>query len=550
MPAVEELERGRACWARGEWRAAYELLAGAHEAAPLAAEDLELLATAAYMRGRDPDYLENLERAHQAHLDAGETRRATLTAFWLGMQLMLAGETGRGSGWLGRAQRLLEQEPEDCVERGYLMLPRVFQREAAGDVDGGAAIAADAAAVAERFGDRDLLALALHLQGHMLIAAGRAAEGLGLLDEAMVVLTSDQLSPIVCGIVYCGVILSCQKAYEPRRAQEWTEALARWCESQPDMVSFSGRCHVHRAEIMQLKGAWSDALDEARRASRRAAQGNHRGALAEAAYVQGEVHRLRCRFGEAEESYREASRYGRDPQPGLALLRLAQGDVDAAAAAIQRALSETSDGPGRARLLPACAEIMLAAGDLDAATGACDELARIAGDDDVGVLGAIVAQTRGAVDLAAGDPAAALPVLRRAWRVWEEADAPYEAARVRALIGAACRALGDDDAAELELEAARRAFADLGAPADVARLEALAGGAGAADGGAIGPDGLTPRELEVLRLVAAGRTNREIADELVLSRRTVDRHVSNILAKLRVSSRASATAYAYERRLV
>jgi ATP/maltotriose-dependent transcriptional regulator MalT len=551
MPAVGDLERGRESWARGEWRAAYELLASAHASAPLGAEDLELLATAAYMRGRDPEYLENLERAHQARLDAGETRRATLTAFWLGMQLMLAGETGRGSGWLGRAQRLLEQEPDDCVERGYLMLPRAFQREAAGDLDGGAAIAADAAAAAERFGDRDLLALSMHLQGHLLIAAGRVPEGLGLLDEAMVVLTSDELSPIVCGIVYCGVILSCQEAYDPRRAQEWTAALARWCERQPEMVSFSGRCHVHRAEIMHLQGAWSDALDEARRASARAAEGNHRGALAEAAYVQGEVHRLRGRPGPAEEAYREASRYGRDPQPGLALLRLAQGDVDAAAVAIRRALSENSEGPKRARLLPACAEIMVAAGDLDAATGACDELAEIAGGRDVGVLGAIVAQTRGALDLAAGDPGAALAGLRQAWRVWEEIDAPYEAARVRELIGAACRALGDGDAAGLELEAARRAFEELGAPVDVARVDALAGGGGGLGAaGAGGPDGLTPRELEVLRLVAAGQTNKAIADELVLSRRTVDRHVSNIFAKLRVSSRAAATAYAYEHKLV
>jgi ATP/maltotriose-dependent transcriptional regulator MalT len=547
MPAVDDLERGRACWARGEWRPAYERLARAHRSAPLGAEDLELLATAAYMRGRDPDYLDNLEHAHRAYLEAGDTACATRTAFWLGMQLMLAGETGRGTGWLGRAQRLLEQRPDDCVERGYLLMPLAFQREATGDLDGAAAIASDAAAVAERFGDRDLFALAVHMQGQLLVKAGRVPDGLRLFDEAMVVVTSDELSPIVCGIVYCGVILGCQDAYEPRRAQEWTAALTRWCERQPDMVSFSGRCRVHRAEIMRLKGAWSDALDEARRASRRAAEGNHRGSLAEAAYVQGEVHRLRGRADAAEEAYREASRYGRDPQPGLALLRLAEGDVDAAAAAIRRALSETSDGSERARLLPACAEVMLAAGDLEAATRACEELTEIAGDREVGVLGAIVAQTRGAVDLAAGDPAAALPVLRGAWRVWEEIDAPYEAARARALIGAACRALGDDDAAGLELEAARRAFVDLGARADVARVDALAGGARA---GAGGPEGLTPRELEVLRLVAAGRTNKAIAAELVVSRRTVDRHVSNIFAKLRVSSRAAATAYAYERRLV
>jgi ATP/maltotriose-dependent transcriptional regulator MalT len=340
--------------------------------------------------------------------------------------------------------------------------------------------------------------------------------------------------------VYCGVILACQIAYEPRRAQEWTAALARWCESQPDMVAFSGRCHVHRAEIMQLKGAWSDALEEARCAADRAAQGSHRNALAGAAYVQGEVHRLRGAVEAAEAAYRDASRYGREAQPGLALLRLAQGNVDVAAATIRRVLGETQAPVDRVRLLPACVEIMLAAGELEAARAACDELDEAAAGHDVGVLRAIAAQARGAVDLAAGDAGAALPALRRAWRVWEEMEAPYEAARVRALMGAACRALGDHDTAALELEAARRVFAELGAGPDLAII----------DGGAADSHGLTARELEVLRLVADGRTNKAIAAELVLSERTVDRHVSNILTKLGVASRAAATAFAYEHRLL
>jgi DNA-binding CsgD family transcriptional regulator len=296
------------------------------------------------------------------------------------------------------------------------------------------------------------------------------------------------------------------------------------------MVAFSGRCHVHRAEIMQLKGAWSDALEEARSAARRAALGNYRAGLGDAAYVQGEVHRLRGGFAAAEAAYREASGHGREPQPGLALLRLAQGNTGAAAA------------PERARLLPACAEIMLAAGDVEAARDACEELARIATGHEIGVLRTIAAQTQGAVELASGDPGAALVALRAAWRVWEEIEAPYEAARVRALMGAACRALGDHDAAALELEAARRAFVALGAGTDAARVEALAG-AGESHG-------LTARELEVLRLVAAGRTNKAVAAELVLSERTVDRHVSNIFTKLGVSSRAAATAYAYEHQLL
>jgi DNA-binding NarL/FixJ family response regulator len=426
------------------------------------------------------------------------------------------------------------------VEQGYLLIPAARRREMMGELDAAVATVGEAAAIGERFGDRDLSALAMHMHGRLLIEAGRLEQGLALLDEAMVAVTAGELSPIATGVVYCGVIMGCRAAHEPRRAQEWTAALTRWCESQPDMVAFSGRCRVHRAEIMQMKGAWSDALDEARSAADRAAQGNHRSALAEAAYVQGDVHRLRGAFAEAEAAYRDASLHGREPQPGLALLRLAQGNREAAAATIRRVLDGATGAADRLDLLPACAEIMLAGGDVESARGACDELAELT--SDVGVLQAIAAQTRGAVELAAGDARAALLALRQAWRVWEDVEAPYEAARVRALMGEACQALDDHDAAALEFDAARRAFAELGAAPEVARLDALTGASEA--------HGLTARELQVLRLVAAGRTNKAIADELVLSDRTVDRHVSNIFTKLSVSSRSAATAYAYEHRLV
>jgi DNA-binding NarL/FixJ family response regulator len=542
--AAEELERGRASCTRGAWSDAYEAFSSADRSAPLGAEDLELLATSAYMLGREDEYLTVLERAHHLYLDAGETLRAARVAFWVGMILMLGGAQGRGGGWIGRGQRLVERHGEDCVERGYMLMPLAFQREAMHELEAAAGIAGEAAAIAERFGDRDGFALAVHAQGHFLVRAGRVVEGLALLDEAMVAVTAGELSPMVSGIVYCGVIKGCQAAYEPRRAQEWTAALTRWCERQPDMVAFSGRCHVHRAEIKQLEGSWSDALEEAQSATRRAALGDHRGALAEAAYVQGEVHRLRGGFGAAEQAYRQASRYGREPQPGLALLRLEQGNLDAAVAAIRRVLDATADAADRVRLLPAVTEIMLAAGDVQAARAACDELAELATGHDVGILSAIVAQTRGAVALAAGDAGAALVALRQAWRAWEDINAPYETARVRALMAVACRALDDEEAAALELEAARRVFVELGAAPDVARLDALAGGAIGESGG------LTARELEVLRLVAAGRTNKAIAAELVLSERTVDRHVSNIFTKLGVSSRAAATAHAYEHRLL
>jgi DNA-binding CsgD family transcriptional regulator len=532
MPAVGAVERARELCAQGAWAEAYEALSGADDA-----EELALLSTCCYMLGRDDEYVAALERLHQRQLDAGEELPAARSAFWLVMFLLLDGQVGQATGWLARAERLVGDC--DCVERGYLLVPAFFRKRAAGDLEGAAATAAEAAAIGLRFGDRDLYALATHARGHISVRAGHVAEGLEYLDEAMVAVTAGELSPIASGVVYCGVIMGCQAAFEPRRAAEWTAALARWCERQPDMVAFTGSCHVHRAEIMQLKGDWSEALEEAACAARRAEVGNARSALGEAAYVQGEVHRLRGALGAAEEAYRKASGYGREPQPGLALLRMEQGRVDAALTAIRRVLGATTMTVERARLLPAYVEILLAAGDVEDARAAGEELAQIASGYEVGVLGAVAAQTQGAVALAAGEPADAVVALRHAWRVWDEVRAPYEAARVRALMGAACRALGDEDAAALELDAARQAFADLGAARDLARLE-----------GADASHGLTARELEVLRLVAAGHTNKAIAAELVLSERTVDRHVSNIFAKLAVSSRAAATAYAYEHRLV
>jgi DNA-binding CsgD family transcriptional regulator len=541
---ADALEHGRRAYACRAWGEAFESLSLADRTQPLGAEDLELLATSAYMLGKRDD-LSGLQRAYHVHLDAGKTLRAARCAFWTGMHLSARGEASGAAGWLGRAQRLVERERGDSVERGYLRFPPMFRHEAAGDYEAAAAAAADAAEIGERFGDADLLALAMQSHGILLVKLGRVAEGLGLMDEAMVAVTAGELSPIVSGMVYCGVILGCQDAYELRRAREWTVALTRWCEDQPDLVSFTGTCLVHRAEILQLQGAWREALEEARRAGDRCAQAMNRVAAAQASDRQGEIHRLQGDFAAAEHAYRDASRGGWEPQPGLALLRLAQGNGRAAAAAIRRVLSETPERPKRAGLLPAYVEIMLAVGDLEEARLACRELEEISTGYESDMLGAIVAYARGAVELAAGDARAALASLRHAWQVWQGLEAPYEAARTRVLVGLACRALGDDDTAVLELEAARGVFADLGASPDLAHVDLLGRRKGPTD-----PYGLTPRELQVLRLVAAGETNRAIASELVLSERTIDRHVSNIFAKLRVSSRAAATAYAYEHGLV
>ena len=337
---ADELERGREAYARRAWLEAHDLLLGAHEQSPLEAQDLYLLGTTAYMLGRDEDSFAWLERTHQRYLADGELLPAGRCAALLGLNLAARGEIGPASGWLGRAQRLIDPIGE-CAERGYLLLPGVFQQEAAGDYAAAAAVAQEAVDLGERYGDRDLFALATHSQGYMLIKNGQVREGLALLDESMVAVTADELSPIITGIVYCGVILACQEVYEVRRAREWTRALADWWSLQPEMVAFTGRCLVHRAEILQLDGSWRDALEEARRAGTRFVE-TRNPAAGLARYRQAELLRLQGDFAGAEEAYREASTFGWDPQPGLAQLRLAQGRTDAAVSAIRLAEAATT----------------------------------------------------------------------------------------------------------------------------------------------------------------------------------------------------------------
>jgi DNA-binding CsgD family transcriptional regulator len=539
-----DLERGREAYSSQVWADAFDALSNADRSDSLAAEDLELLSEAAYMLGREGEYLATLERAHRAHRDAGEPMAALRCAFWIGVNLARRGDIGQASGWLGRAQRLLDEQGGDRVERGYLILPLVFEQEASGDLEAAAATAGKVAAIGERFADADLFALAAHEQGHVLIKIGRIKEGLGLLDETMVAVIAGELSPIVSGIVYCGVILACRDAHDVRRAQEWTAALSAWCKRQPDLVAFTGRCLLHRAELMQSHGAWSEALQEAQRAGKRCEEGENPAAAGEADYRRGEIQRMLGDFGAAETAYRAASGRGREPQPGLALLRLAQGRIDDASATIGRAMTEATEIGKRASLLPAYVEIRLAAGDLEAARVASREMESLAASDDGGQLAAMAAHVRGAVEMAEDDPRTSLASLRLAEGIWRKLKFPYEEARVRELVGVACRALGDEDTADLELEASRAAFSELGATPDVKRVESRLGN------GPGGGSALTKRELEVLRHLASGETNKAIAADLVLSERTVDRHVGNLFAKLGVSSRAAATAYAYEHHLL
>jgi DNA-binding CsgD family transcriptional regulator len=445
---------------------------------------------------------------------------------------------------LDRAERSLDDETRECAERGYLLLPVVEQRLDMGDFEAAYAISVSAAAIRERCSDADLVACARHQQERVRLQQGQIEAGLALLDETMVTVTAGELSPLVTGLVYCSVIEACQQVYALDRMCEWTAGLARWCEGQPDMVAFAGVCRVHRAEIMRLEGAWPKALDEARGACARS-QGVNKQAVAAALYRQAEVHRLKGDLAAAEEAYRGASQMGLDPQPGLALLRVAQGRPGAAATAIRRVVGTTHDRLKRLALLPAYIEIMLEADDVEDARKACSELEELARAFDTGVPGAIAAEACGAVYVAEGKAHAALGELRRAFDVWERIEAPYASARVRVLIGAACRALGDEDGAGLEFAAAKAAFENLGAMPDLARLDRLT-----RDSPADRRHGLTARELQVLRLVAAGHTNKAIAGKLTLSEKTIDRHVSNIFNKLDVSSRAAATGFAYQHKLI
>lgn len=554
-----ELEHGRARYAQRGWRDAYASLSAADRVRPLGAEDLWRLAMAALLIGREDDFAASLDRAHRAHLDAGDAARAARCAFWIGFRLAGRGDIGQATGWFARAKRLLERAPGECVEHGYLLLPLVHQHFASGNYEAARTAAVDAARVAERFDDAELHALAVHFQGRALLEQARVDDGLTLLDEAMVAVTRGQLSPTVTGLIYCSMIGACRRIHALRRAHEWTAALKLWCDQQPDMVAYTGQCLVYRAEIMQLHGAWDEAIEEARLASERSSLLDDRQSLGHAHYQQGEVQRLTGNFAAAEDAYREASRWGREPQPGYALLRLAQGNIDAAMAGIRRVMGETKDVLHQTRLLPAYIEISLAAGEIGEAERACRDLDAAVRGCDASVHRTIVAHAAGAVELALGDAAAALVSLRRALHGWQELDAPYQAARVRVLLAHACDELGDHDAAALERGAARATFESLRARPDLDRLEGLpdqstqllpTAATPRSPGSPDDSHGLTARELEVLALVATGRTNRAIATELFISEKTVARHVSNIFAKLAVTSRAAATAFAYEHRLL
>jgi len=535
------VEKGRRAVTRRAWKEAHEHLAEARLRGEADAHDLWQLALASYLVGEEQDFLDALREAHQTFLEAEDTLEAVRAAFWLGESLASRGDMALASGWFGRAARVVEGREAEGAARGYVLLPHGHRQLGEADYEGCARTSATAAEIGRRCRDADLTAIATHMQGRALLRLGRLDEGLALLDEAMVAVAADELTPVASGLIYCSVIAACREVWALRRAREWTSALTEWCARQPDMVAYTGPCRVSRSEILQRRGEWSEALEEARLAEDRFARGSGPGSPGTALYQQGEVRRLRGEYAAAEDAYRAASESGLQPLPGLAMLRLAQGEARAAEAMLRRALAETKEPLRRARLLPAYVEILLESGDTAAADAACEELTGIAETWGGRVLQTLAAQARGATLLAAGDAERALALLRRACGEWDAVDAPYDCARLRVLLARACAAIGDGEGAELELSAARSTFERLGAASDLARLRERETGPSPSDA-----HGLTPRELEVLGWIATGRTNKAIAETLSISEKTVARHVANIYAKLGLSSRAAATAYAYE----
>lgn len=533
------MERAREAFVRRAWGDAYAELVALDEGG-LEPDDLERLAVAAYLVGEEQASVQAWERTHAVHEAAGRAEHAARCAVWLGIVLFLRGEVARAGGWFARAEHLAARAPADGRARCFGLIAANLQALLREDLQTARSLGVEMVDLGRRAGDQELLAWGLMCIGEAEIALGDSGRGLERLDEAMLALASGDLSPLPAGVVYCAAINACMAAFDLRRASEWTDALTTWCTAQPDLVPFRGQCLVHRAQLLQARGAWADAAAEAARASQRLSAPPSP-ALGLARYLQGEIHRLRGELALAEEAYRDAAARGHDPAPGLALLRLAEGDVCAAAALVRRMLGEHSDAPHSPMILGAAVDVLVAARDLDGAAAARDDLIKYIERGAPSLVRAIADQARGTVVLAEGDAGGALAHLRRACRTFHEIGLPYEAARSEVRIAEACLSLGDRESAGIALGAARATFARLGAAADLERIDRLETER-AAD--RVGP--LTARELEVLRQVAAGKTNREIADALTISPHTVGRHLQNIFMKLGLSSRAAATAYAYE----
>lgn len=539
------LDAARDAYGRYDWGEAERCFRAASEETPLAPEDVERFATCLHLLGKEGESRDVLAAGYRRALEAGARAPAARLAFWVGHGLMFSGDDIQSRAWFERARELLGRP--DCAESGMVMIGDAIRLLFGGDPGGAERAFSAALAIGRQCGDAGLVAMGGHGRGRALIALGRVDEGMAQLDEIMMSAMEGRVPPIIVGDVYCGVLEACHQVFDYRRAREWTAALTRWCESQPELVPYRGPCLVHRVDLLRFGGEWDDAFTEARKACEWLSAPRSPEGPGDAYYLIGELHRLRGRFEEAEAAYREASRHGRRPEPGLPLLWFARGHLAAARAAIGRAVQEAGgERSRRAELLGPYVEILLAAGEPAAARSAAIELAQLAAHFGAEALAAAANGALGRVLIVEGSPSESLDPLRHSWVAWQRLDAPYESARVRVQVGIAYRALGDANSAEMEFDAARWVFQELGATPELGKLDAMAPPLGSASL----PGGLTTREVDVLRLIAEGQTNREIAAALVISEHTVARHVQNMLAKLGFSSRARLAAFAIEKGLL
>ena len=547
MTAVQDLVRARAEFERGEWSSALGRWAGLDQDA-LTGDDLTSAAEAAHLLGRMEVSVGLFRRAHDERLAAGDVAGAVRAAFRLSMIAGTAGDPSASAGWVASAERLLQQLPEGSVESGYVAFARMFGHLRAGRIEDAHRSALAAADAGRRHRDPGLVAMGLCSQGRLSIYSGQVPTGLTLLDEAMVEAAAGALDPVTVGHVYCTAIEGCQEVSDIGRVAEWTELLRRWCAERPDLVVFTGQCSLHRAQILRARGAWVEALEEFDAAITRYERAGAADAVGQAAYERGDLLRIRGDLDAAEGSFRLSADRGVDPQPGLAELWLARGATPAATGAVTRLLAETSGGPARSRVLPGAVRVLAATGDPAAAREAAGELADLAAAFGTEALRAEAALAAATAARAGGDASGALQHLRRARRLSTHLDLPYVGALARVGTGLALRSLGDEESSRQELLAGRAALVALGARLDLAELDALDRRPDTPS--ADRPGGLSAREVEVLRLVASGRGNAQIAADLVISERTVARHLSNIFTKLGVGSRTAAAAFAHRHGLV
>jgi DNA-binding CsgD family transcriptional regulator len=533
-----EVRGAREAAERGSWREAYEALHD-RDRSTMEPRDLEILADAAWWLSRGDESIVARQQAYAGFAAAGDDYDAAGAAARLSVEHFTRGEPAVGAGWLMKAKRHAA-DTEERAGHGLLLVFEATVARYSGDLDRAGALVDRAAEMGRRFRDPELIAMAVHTQGLVRIAMGDVAAGIALLDEAMTSVVAGELGPFYTGIVYCNVIGACLELADIGRAGEWSEAARAWCESLPPESPFPGLCRINRAEVARLRGAWAEAEAEAVRATEELMSFDP-SAAAQALYETGEIRRRLGNVAGAEDCFDRARNLGFEPQPGLALLRLAQGKGEAALAALRVAANAPIESRlRRARVLAALVEAALELRDVGTARAALAELEAISRGAPAAALEATASAAGGAVALAEDDVATALDRLRHASRLWQQLGLPYEHAQTRRLYGIALRAAGDHEEGDLELRAALSAYERLGAVQEAEQIaQALGGGVGL-------PRGLTSREAEVLRLVAAGKTNREIAEELVISEHTVARHLQNMFVKLQVSSRSAATAFAFE----